>query len=242
MKLRIRLAISRERVAASLRWVCRLSLAGAGILLAWPITVLVNSQLAQWSGAQELERQIRAVQAQPSSKPPPTKLHAAGEEAEIIIPEPAGAGGSTLPPGVVLGQLEIARLKIAYIVLEGTDADTLDRSIGHIRNTALPGQTGNVGIAGHRNTHFRRLEWIRRDDEIVLTSPQGVFRYRTEWVRLFKPTDLQVLDPSHGPALTLVTCFPFEYVGDAPLRFVVRALPDEQTRSRLQHPAEVTGD
>lgn len=242
MKLRIRLAISRAQVAASLRWVCRLSLAGAGILLAWPITILVNSQLAQWSGAQELERQTLAAQAQPSSKRPPQKLNAAGGEAEIIIPEPARGGSSALPPGAVLGQLEIARLKMAYIVLEGTDADTLDRSIGHIRNTALPGQTGNVGIAGHRNTHFRRLEWIRRDDEIVLTSPQGVFRYRTEWVRLFKPTDLQVLDPSHGPALTLVTCFPFEYVGDAPLRFVVRALPDEQTRLRLQDPAAVTGD
>lgn len=161
---------------------------------------------------------------------------------EVIVPErPKGAGRKTgKTRGEVLGRLEIARLNMALIVLEGTDARTLGRSIGHVQDTALPGQTGNIGIAGHRNTHFRRLEWIRRDDEILLTTPQGVYRYRVEWVALFQPTELQVLDPSHGPALTLVTCFPFEYVGNAPLRFVVRALPDEPTRLRLQSASQTT--
>jgi sortase A len=124
-------------------------------------------------------------------------------------------------------------LKLSYVLLEGTDNRTLDRSIGHIEGTGLPGEPGNIGIAGHRNTHFRKLEWIRRGDEIVLSSVQGQFRYYVEWARLFRPGDIAVLDEGHGPALTLVTCFPFEYVGSAPLRYIIRALPDAETRARV---------
>jgi sortase A len=229
MKVRIRPANMRPRVAACFLAVSWTALAGAGILLGWPTAVWVDSELAQWSGARELERQILRAQEEPL-----TAARDANRLEEVVVHEPPVVERSAKAPGEVLGRLEIPRLKISYILLEGTDARMLDRSIGHIRNTALPGQAGNIGIAGHRNTHFRRLEWIRRDDEIVLTSPQGAFHYRVEWAALFKPSDLEVLDPSQGPALTLVTCFPFEYVGSAPLRFVVRALPHEQTLLRLQ--------
>jgi len=186
-------------------------------MLAWPIFVTLESQATQWSG----ER----------------RLLAASQTAKETIVEtsprlPAGKRGPR--GGAVLGRFEVPRLQLSYVVFEGTDNRTLDKSIGHVEGTADIGEPGNIGIAGHRNTHFRKLEWIRRDDEIKLSSPKAEFRYRVEWVRLFNPTDLEVLDPSHGPALTLVTCFPFEYVGAAPLRFVVRALPDEDTRSRLQ--------
>jgi sortase A len=139
--------------------------------------------------------------------------------------------------------MAVPRLKLSYVLLEGTDNRTLDKSIGHVEGTGLPGEIGNIGIAGHRNTHFRKLEWIRRGDDIVLSSPQGEYRYRVEWARLFHPTDLEVLDAAHGPAVTLITCFPFEYVGSAPLRYVIRALPDDDTRRRLssKSPRKLSG-
>ena len=152
----------------------------------------------------------------------------------IVLPKKGGATSrAALQRGKVIGQFAVPRLKLFYVLLEGTDNRTLDKSIGHVEGTGLPGQSGNISIAGHRNTHFRKLEWIRRGDDIVITSPTGQYRYRVEWARLFRPTDMAVLDASHGPAVTLITCFPFEYVGAAPLRYVIRALPDDETRSRL---------
>lgn len=139
-----------------------------------------------------------------------------------------------MAPGTVIGQFEVPRLGLSYVLLEGTDNRTLDRSVGHVEGTGLPGSAGNIAVAGHRDRHFRKLEWIHRDDQIVLTSSSGKrFVYRVEWSRLFKPGDIQVLDESLGPAVTLITCFPFEYVGSAPLRLVVRALPDDLTRTML---------
>ena len=202
----------RVGVLLVLHWVTLL--AGAS-LLAWPMFVTLESQFTQWSG----ERQLLAQTA----------------KERIVETSPRlPAGERRHRSGAVLGRFEVPRLQLSYVVLEGTQSRTLDKSIGHVEGTADIGESGNIGIAGHRNTHFRKLEWIRRGDEIKLSSPNTEFCYRVEWVRLFKPGDLEVLDPSHGPALTLVSCFPFEYVGAAPLRFVVRALPDENTRSRLQ--------
>lgn len=152
---------------------------------------------------------------------------------------PARAHLPRPPVGSLLGRFEIPSLKMSWTVLEGTDDKTLERSIGHVVGTALPGEPGNIGVAGHRNTHFRMLEWIRQGDEIVLTSQDGTFRYRVNYIRLHKPTDVDVLDPSHGSAVTLITCFPFEYVGSAPLRFIVRAVAVEESLTRLQAAAAV---
>jgi sortase A len=202
------------RILVALR---RVTLLAGASLLAWLTFVVLDSQFAQWSGGNQY------LAAEQTAKE------------TIVEPNPRLPPGKTRHrKGAVLGRFEVPRLHLSYVVLAGTDARTLDRSIGHVEGTADIGEPGNIGIAGHRNTHFRKLEWIRRDDEIKLSSPNAEFRYRVEWVRLFNQGDLEVLDPSHGPALTLVTCFPFEYVGSAPLRFVVRALPDEDTRSRLQ--------
>ena len=195
----------------------RVALLSGASLLAWPMFVTLESEFTQWSGERRLLEASQTTQE---------KIVQTGPRL------PAGKRGSR--SGAVLGRFEVPRLQLSYVVLEGTNNRTLDKSIGHVEGTADIGEPGNIGIAGHRNTHFRKLEWIRRDDEIKLSSPNAEFCYRVEWVRLFKPGDMEVLDPSHGPALTLVTCFPFEYVGAAPLRFVVRALPDETTRSRLQ--------
>jgi sortase A len=152
----------------------------------------------------------------------------------IVVRKPGDTPHAAVTPGTVLAQIEVPRLGVSYPLLEGTDNRTLERSVGHVEGTGLPGGPGNIGIAGHRDRHFRKLEWIHRDDQIVLTSVEGARDvYRVEWSRLFKPGDIQVLDESYGPAITLITCFPFEYVGSAPLRLIVRALPDAATRTRL---------
>jgi sortase A len=203
-------------------------------LIAWPVYVTTDSAIAQWSGRRQLARGVQGALAMPSGT-------AVGDQQEtIVVRKPGAAPGSAVAPGTVLGQFEVPRLGLSYVLLEGTDNRTLGRSIGHVEGTGLPGSAGNISIAGHRDTHFRKLEWIHRDDEIVLTSPDGTRDvYRVEWSRLFKPGDIQVLDEEHGPAVTLITCFPFEYVGSAPLRLIVRALPADRTRARLIASAEL---
>jgi sortase A len=121
-------------------------------------------------------------------------------------PAPPASRRSNPARGSTIGRIEIPRL-----------------AVGHIPGTSVPGESGNVGLAAHRDTFFRRLRDIRPNDEIVVTTPDGIFRYTVETTKVVKPTDVWVLDPTEEPALTLVTCYPFTYVGSAPQRFVVRA-------------------
>jgi sortase A len=123
----------------------------------------------------------------------------------------------------VVGSLQIPRIGIAVMVVEGTDEGDLRRAVGHIPGTALPGDSGNVGLAGHRDTFFRPLRSIQRDDNITVTTLRGAYRYRVLSTSVVGPDDTQVLYPTGHDSLTLVTCFPFEYIGSAPNRFVVRA-------------------
>jgi sortase A len=131
------------------------------------------------------------------------------------------------PPAIVasglIGRIEISRLGLSAIVMEGISTTTLRRAVGHVPGTALPGQTGNVGISGHRDTFFRPLRNIRRNDIITLTTLLGEFRYRVVSTKIVGPYDVAVLDPSANEVLTLVTCYPFYFVGSAPDRFIVRA-------------------
>jgi len=132
----------------------------------------------------------------------------------------------TLPPvaaGGLIGRIEIPRLGLSAIVLEGTDTTTLRRAVGHISGTPLPGQAGNVGMSGHRDTFFRPLRNIRQNDVITVTTVIGEYRYRVVSTRIVSPLDVSVLDPSGHEILTLVTCYPFYFVGSAPKRFIVRA-------------------
>jgi len=122
----------------------------------------------------------------------------------------------------LVGKLEIPRLGLVTMVFEGVDAGTLRRAVGHIPDTALPGEPGNVAIAGHRDTFFRPLRNIHKGDEIALTTMRGRYRYRVESINVVSPDDTQVLEPSSRPILTLVTCYPFYFVGAAPKRLVVR--------------------
>jgi sortase A len=125
--------------------------------------------------------------------------------------------------GGLLGRMDIPRLGLSVIVIEGASRTTLRRAAGHIPGTAWPGQSGNVGISGHRDTFFRPLRNIRRNDIITLTTLLGEYRYRVVSTKIVSPSDVAVLDPDGSDSLTLVTCYPFYFVGAAPDRFIVRA-------------------
>jgi sortase A len=129
----------------------------------------------------------------------------------------------TVAAGGVLGRIAIPRLGISVIVIEGTSTTTLRRAVGHITDTSLPGQPGNVGIAGHRDTFFRPLKDVIQKDVITFTTIRGEYRYRVVSTRVVEPSDITVLDPSGSEILTLVTCYPFYFVGSAPGRYIVRA-------------------
>ena len=122
-----------------------------------------------------------------------------------------------------MGRIEIARIGLTAVIMEGIDGRTLRRAVGHIRGTPLPGQQGNVAIAGHRDTFFRPLRNVKHDDEITLTTLDGSFHYLVDSTQVVAPEDVQVLDNSGGMILTLVTCYPFYFVGPSPNRFIVRA-------------------
>jgi sortase A len=124
-------------------------------------------------------------------------------------------------PGDIIGRIEIPRIHLAAIIMEGSDPDTLRLGAGHVSGTALPGAKGNAAIAAHRDTFFRPLQEIRPKDTVLLTTLQGVFRYRVEGTEIVDPTDVQVLKRTRDSQLTLVTCYPFYYLGAAPKRFIV---------------------
>lgn len=128
-----------------------------------------------------------------------------------------------------IGVLRIARLRVEAPILPGTDDATLNRAVGHIDGTPLPGAAGNSGLAGHRDSFFRALKDIAPGDAIELTTATGVLAYQVEQTWIVSPEDVWVLDPTTSPAITLVTCYPFYFIGSAPQRFIVRAVrsPDK---------------
>jgi len=130
---------------------------------------------------------------------------------------------SLLVEGGVIGELVVPRLELKAIVVQGYSDSILQRSVGHISGTALPGELGNVALAGHRDTFFRPLRKIQPGDAISFNTADGEFVYQVESTEVVMPSDVAVLQPSRENTLTLVTCFPFYYVGSAPKRFIVRA-------------------
>ena len=183
-----------------LRWIQRLLFITGILLLGCVGFTLLETRLYQVSAKRFLENEIRAEKERPQaqSKPPVRK-------------------------GDVLGRLDIPRLGMSVAVLQGTSSRVLRLGIGHIAGTPLPGEDGNIGIAGHRDTFFRGLKDIRKNDEIQLQTASGLSRYAVDWAKVVANDDRSVLAPSNESALTLVTCYPFYFVGPAPKRFVVRA-------------------
>ena len=130
--------------------------------------------------------------------------------------------------GAVLGRLDIPRLRIHSVVCEGVGRLTLSLAVGHIPGTAFPGESGNIGIAGHRDTFFHALKNIRRGDLIRFQTPGKTYLFTVESTQVVQPYDVSVLQSSRSPELTLVTCYPFYYVGSAPDRFVAKARQEAQ--------------
>lgn len=138
--------------------------------------------------------------------------------------------GSAIAAGTWLARLEAPSVNLAATVLEGSGDTTLHRAAGHIEETAFPGERGNVGIAAHRDTIFRPLRNLRLGDTLTLTTADRVYRYRVATTQIVQPEDVRVLDPRDHPTLTLVTCYPFDFIGPAPQRFIVTAdLVGEET-------------
>jgi sortase A len=134
-------------------------------------------------------------------------------------------------PGAVLGRIEIPRLRMTAMVAQGVDATTLGRAVGHVPWTAWPGEAGNCGLAGHRDTFLRDLRNVRVDDVIQIVTLERTTIYRVEWTKVVDPTRVDVLDSTATRSLTLVTCYPFAFVGHAPQRFIVRARQVEERDS-----------
>ena len=128
---------------------------------------------------------------------------------------------SVSPP---LGVLEISAIQLQVPVLEGTDELTLDRAVGHIPGTAPLGEPGNIGIAGHRDGFFRGLKDVHVGETIDVYTQRGRSRYAVDEIQTVSPDDVSVLAPRARPSLTLVTCYPFYFVGSAPLRYIVHAM------------------
>ncbi len=134
-----------------------------------------------------------------------------------------------LANGELIGRVDIPRLNLSAVVAEGDDDKTLGKAVGHLPDTPLPWQRrGNVGLAAHRDGLFRRLENIRLNDDVRIVTSRGEYQYRVTKTHIVNPDDVWVLAPTLNPTVTLITCYPFSFVGNAPQRFIVQAELVEQ--------------
>ena len=193
-------------------WIGRFCLAlGAGLIAFW-----------LWAGADSLA--FRATFARRLDA-----LLGLGPRSLIAV---AHASREQAAGSGMIGRIEIPRLGLSEPVLEGTSGRALRRGVGHVRNTAFPGERGNVGLAGHRDSHFARLREITKGDLIRLDTPDGVFTYRVDAIHIVDPDRADLLAQTGSARLTLVTCYPFHWVGPAPRRYVVVASPVSPSSAR----------
>jgi len=202
----MKVVIAKTSLRRILQWTQRALFAGAIVMMGYCAYVVVDSRIFQHREKQRLDR---LLSDQPKTTP------ASAIEAVKVTPR--------VGPGGLIGQVQIARLGISVMVVEGTARRGLRRAAGHIPGTAMPGQPGNVGIAAHRDTFFRPLRNIQQDDVITLTTVAGEYRYRVVSTQVVSPSNVAVLNSDGNQILTLVTCYPFYFVGAAPSRFIVRA-------------------
>lgn len=203
----MRVVVGKEPLRRILKWSQRALLACGVLLLGYCGFAMVDAWTFQRRESGDLDRLLRngsaASEAQRDSSAAPKIA-------------PAATKG-------LIGRMEIPRLSFSVVVSEGIDHTTLRRAAGHIPGTALPGQPGNVGLAGHRDTFFRPLKDLRIRDEILFSTPHGLIKYEVVSMSIVEPDRVGVLAPSAENVLTMVTCYPFSYVGPAPQRWIVRA-------------------
>ena len=196
------------------RWLRRAEIALCAIgfsLLGGALAAIVNTRVYQ-------ARQGRAFSDM--------ERRAAAPTYGLASPAPPANGPSTLALAadpLVLGRIEIPRIGVSAIVREGDDDTTLAVAVGHIPGTARPGDRGNMALAGHRDSFFRALRHIQVDDLIHVRALGRGYEYRVDSTEVVRAEETRVLDPTGDAVLTLVTCYPFEWVGHAPNRFIVRA-------------------
>jgi sortase A len=193
------------------RVVERTLLAAGAALLGWTAVVLLDAAALQRRGERQLDEMLARATA---SAPERAKIRAVGVST-FEVRRPA--------QGELIGRLELPRLGLRAVVHEGVDDRTLLRAVGHIPGTAFPGTRGTVGLAAHRDSYFRPLKGVRVGDELFVTTPHGRIRYVVGDTRIVEPEETWVLDPTAHESVTLVTCYPFSYIGLAPQRFIVRA-------------------
>ena len=189
-------------------------------LLLWTERMLLclGAATAAWCAAAWLDMQYTERLAVPSSIAAPELL------GDAAAASPRGTSGRMgIPAGTVVARLDAPAVKLSTAVLEGSDDETLNRGAGHIEDTAFPGDGGNIGIAGHRDTIFRPVRRMRVGDELRLSTGDHVYRYRISRMLIVGPDDVYVLNPTREPTLTLVTCYPFDFIGHAPKRYIVQA-------------------
>ena len=189
--------MSRTLRGVALRWAQRLLFAAAAVLLGYCGFVAADTWVFQ-------QRESRSLQ-------------------HLLANHQAGGRPPAFAARGLIGRLEIPRLGLSAMLMEGEDRKTLRHAVGHIPGIPLPGQAENVGLSGHRDTFFRPMRNIRENDIIVVTTLQGAYRYRVVSTRIVSPDNVAALNAGVGQILTLVTCYPFYFVGAAPDRFIVRA-------------------
>jgi sortase A len=207
----VRVVVRKEPLRRILQWTRRALFAASILLLGYFGFALADAWIFQGRQNQDFDRELRDRHIAASSPPQP----AASKSPPRRAPAAAIDG--------LVGRMEIPRLRLSAVVVEGVGETALRRAVGHIPGTALPGGEGNVGLAAHRDTFFRPLKDLRVNDEIRFTTLTGDFRYEVELITIVEPDNVRVLAPSHDNVLTMVTCYPFSYIGAAPRRFIVRA-------------------
>jgi sortase A len=182
------------------RWIARLLIAGGTGLLLW----VGAQQILTASYRRQYETTLESLRASARAEPQQT-------------------APVSLLSGDAVGVLEIVRIGLSGVVAEGDGTGVLAHAIGHLPDTPLPWQSGNSALAAHRDAIFRPLKDVRSGDLIRLRTPYGDFDYRVRETLIVAPEDLWVLDPTPVTMLTLISCYPFDYIGSAPERFIVRA-------------------
>jgi sortase A len=220
MKFRIKRNMFSTRTLPFLRGSRHLFFIIGILALAYCGYVLLDAKLYQAYQTRRFQEELKRSQSNANREPVGTLPLPPIEEAKPATAESLGPTDSSRSP---LGQIEISRIDLSAMILEGVDRRTLRRAVGHIPGTPLPGQPGNVALAGHRDTFFRALRNIHEGDEITLQTVSGLYRYRVDFTKVVDPGEMRVLDNSDDAILTLVTCYPFSYLGPAPKRFIVRA-------------------
>ncbi|MGD0545929.1 MAG: VWA domain-containing protein [Candidatus Acidiferrales bacterium] len=220
------------------RWAYYLLLTVGSIFLLGAIVFYLEGYAFQVYGSHKL-RALAKESASSSSSPSSASASASSSSAS------ATATGSSYQPHMhdVLGRLEIPRLNIFAVIVEGSDDESLKLGPGHVPGTALPGEHGNVAIAGHRNTHFLPLKEVQAGDKISVTTPRGNMEYAVQYVEIVSPDDVDAINPTDDSQLTLITCYPFFYVGSAPERFIVHAkstIPPQEAAAKPQSPETPT--